>query len=199
MEAQAALNAKPRHLYLTAPRPTNSIARTATASLVSRRLIVSTLRAAEHPPPLLRPLATLLSKRANTSTPNHQDCHFESFQHHQRVKSPAAPRVARKSPRQTRRDRLLPPRHHPRSKLSRRGRAPALHRQRHNPHAAPCSSLNMAANANRFSSYTSTSAGTGPEGKDGEQKKDMWSSMLDSVASGKRLPEKNLLVLGMQR
>ncbi|KAJ1335762.1 dynein cytoplasmic 1 light intermediate chain [Microdochium nivale] len=54
----------------------------------------------------------------------------------------------------------------------------------------------MAANANRFSSYTSTSAGTGPEGKDGEQKKDMWSSMLDSVASGKRLPEKNLLVLG---
>ena len=27
-------------------------------------------------------------------------------------------------------------------------------------------------------------------------KKDMWSSMLDSVASGKRLPEKSILVLG---
>jgi dynein light intermediate chain 1, cytosolic len=27
-------------------------------------------------------------------------------------------------------------------------------------------------------------------------KKDMWSSMLDNVASGKRLPEKNILVLG---
>lgn len=27
-------------------------------------------------------------------------------------------------------------------------------------------------------------------------KKDSWSSMLDGVASGKRLPEKNILVLG---
>lgn len=50
-----------------------------------------------------------------------------------------------------------------------------------------------AANANRFSTYTSASGGS--EGKNGE-KKDMWSSMLDSVASGKRLPEKNLLVMG---
>ncbi|KAM0817541.1 putative Dynein light intermediate chain-domain-containing protein [Seiridium cardinale] len=50
----------------------------------------------------------------------------------------------------------------------------------------------MTANANRFSTYTSTS--TGPE--DGEKKKDMWSSMLDNVASAKRLPEKNMLVLG---
>ncbi|RYP87816.1 hypothetical protein DL769_000408 [Monosporascus sp. CRB-8-3] len=54
----------------------------------------------------------------------------------------------------------------------------------------------MTANANRFSTYTSASVGSGSEGKHGEPKKDMWSSMLDSVASGKRLPEKNLLVLG---
>ncbi|KAK7756511.1 hypothetical protein SLS62_001345 [Diatrype stigma] len=53
----------------------------------------------------------------------------------------------------------------------------------------------MTANANRFSTYTSTSVGSGSEGKHGEPKKDMWSSMLDNVASGKRLPEKNLLVL----
>ncbi|KAI1778885.1 putative motor protein [Hypoxylon cercidicola] len=55
----------------------------------------------------------------------------------------------------------------------------------------------MTANSNRFSTYTSTSVGTGTgsEGKK-DDKKDMWSSMLDSVASGKRLPEKNLLVLG---
>ncbi|KAI0403888.1 dynein light intermediate chain-domain-containing protein [Xylaria palmicola] len=54
----------------------------------------------------------------------------------------------------------------------------------------------MTANSNRFSTYTSTSVGTGSEGKKDDQKKDMWSSMLDSVASGKRLPEKNMLVLG---
>jgi hypothetical protein len=33
--------------------------------------------------------------------------------------------------------------------------------------------------------------------KSADTKKDMWSSMLDGVASGKRLPEKNILVLGM--
>ncbi len=55
----------------------------------------------------------------------------------------------------------------------------------------------MTANTNRFSTYTSVS--TGSEGKDGEKKKDMWTSMLESVASGKRLPEKNLLVLGTPR
>ncbi|KAI1337233.1 dynein light intermediate chain-domain-containing protein [Xylariaceae sp. FL0016] len=53
----------------------------------------------------------------------------------------------------------------------------------------------MTANSNRFSTYTSTSVGTGDDKKD-DQKKDMWSSMLDNVASGKRLPEKNMLVLG---
>jgi hypothetical protein len=36
-----------------------------------------------------------------------------------------------------------------------------------------------------------------PSSKDGP-KKNIWSSMLDSVANGKRLPEKNLLVLGAQ-
>ncbi|KAI0019977.1 dynein light intermediate chain-domain-containing protein [Xylariomycetidae sp. FL0641] len=54
----------------------------------------------------------------------------------------------------------------------------------------------MNTNPNRFSTYTSTSVGTGSDGKKDEQKKDMWSSMLDNVASGKRLPEKNILVLG---
>ena len=29
-----------------------------------------------------------------------------------------------------------------------------------------------------------------------DNEKGMWSSMLDSVASGKKLPEKNLIVLG---
>ena len=31
----------------------------------------------------------------------------------------------------------------------------------------------------------------------GEPEKNMWSSMLDSVASGKKLPEKNIIVLGL--
>lgn len=56
----------------------------------------------------------------------------------------------------------------------------------------------MTATPNRFSTYTSTSVGTSSEERKDEQKKDMWSSMLDSVASGKRLPEKNILVLGTQ-
>ena len=30
----------------------------------------------------------------------------------------------------------------------------------------------------------------------GDNEKGMWSSMLDSVASGKKLPERNLVVLG---
>ena len=34
-----------------------------------------------------------------------------------------------------------------------------------------------------------------PSSKDGPEK-NIWSSMLDSVANGKRLPEKNLLILG---
>ncbi|GMF74237.1 unnamed protein product [Aspergillus oryzae] len=37
-----------------------------------------------------------------------------------------------------------------------------------------------------------------PSSKDGP-KKNIWSSMLDSVANGKRLPEKNLLILESQR
>ncbi|KAL8748446.1 MAG: hypothetical protein Q9199_008194 [Rusavskia elegans] len=37
--------------------------------------------------------------------------------------------------------------------------------------------------------------GNRPQSK-GNQEKNLWSSLLDSVASGKKLPEKNLLVLG---
>lgn len=44
---------------------------------------------------------------------------------------------------------------------------------------------------NRASTYTQATTST-----DDEEKKDMWSSMLDGVANGKRLPEKNILVLG---
>lgn len=39
--------------------------------------------------------------------------------------------------------------------------------------------------------------GTETDGRNGEQK-NLWTSMLGSVASGKRLPEKNLLVLGKE-
>jgi dynein light intermediate chain 1 len=49
--------------------------------------------------------------------------------------------------------------------------------------------------ANRVSTYT-TGSGE-PDGRNGEQKRNLWQSMLESVASGKRLPEKNILVLGM--
>jgi dynein light intermediate chain 1 len=53
----------------------------------------------------------------------------------------------------------------------------------------------MAVTGNRASTMTSGSGDT--EGRNGgEQKKNLWTSMLESVASGKRLPEKNLLVLG---
>jgi dynein light intermediate chain 1, cytosolic len=52
----------------------------------------------------------------------------------------------------------------------------------------------MTANTNRFSTYTTTSGGS--DGTKNGDKKELWSSMLDSVASGKRLPEKNMLVLG---
>ena len=49
---------------------------------------------------------------------------------------------------------------------------------------------------NRFSVHT-TGSGGGSEARDGgDEKKEMWNSMLKSVASGKRLPEKNILVLG---
>ncbi|KAK3331253.1 putative motor protein, partial [Apodospora peruviana] len=53
----------------------------------------------------------------------------------------------------------------------------------------------MTANTNRFSTYTSVSTGSQAD-RNGGEKKDLWSSMLDSVASAKRLPEKNILVLG---
>ena len=47
--------------------------------------------------------------------------------------------------------------------------------------------------ANRVSTYTSTSTATDGRG----EQKNLWTSMLGSVASGKRLPEKNVLVLGV--
>lgn len=52
----------------------------------------------------------------------------------------------------------------------------------------------MAGRNERVSTYTSGSGET--DARNGEQKKNLWTSMLESVASGKRLPEKNLLVLG---
>ncbi|KAF7549088.1 hypothetical protein G7Z17_g6622 [Cylindrodendrum hubeiense] len=53
----------------------------------------------------------------------------------------------------------------------------------------------MTASNNRVSTYTT---GSGDDARNGDQKKepDLWTSMLESVASGKRLPEKNLIVLG---
>lgn len=42
----------------------------------------------------------------------------------------------------------------------------------------------------------STASNSGRPQSNGETEKDMWSSMLDGVASGKKLPEKNILVLG---
>ncbi|OAQ60027.1 dynein light intermediate chain [Pochonia chlamydosporia 170] len=52
----------------------------------------------------------------------------------------------------------------------------------------------MAGRNERVSTYTAGSGDT--DGRNGEQRKNLWTSMLESVASGKRLPEKNLLVLG---
>ncbi len=62
----------------------------------------------------------------------------------------------------------------------------------------------MAANANRFSTYTSVSTGSGSKNDNasttaataGDRKKDLWNSLLDSVATGRKLLERNLLVLG---
>lgn len=56
----------------------------------------------------------------------------------------------------------------------------------------------MAVSGDRLSTYTSTSTGLDHERpKSGDSsRRNMWSSMLDGVASGKRLPEKNILVLG---
>ena len=55
----------------------------------------------------------------------------------------------------------------------------------------------MASSNNRTSTYTQVSTSSDHDRpKSADAKKDIWSSMLDSVASGKRLPEKNILVLG---
>lgn len=59
----------------------------------------------------------------------------------------------------------------------------------------------MAVLSNRMSSFTQASVTSESERPKSSEtmKKDMWSSMLDGVSSGKRLPEKSLLVLGMLR
>ncbi|KAK4117386.1 hypothetical protein N656DRAFT_773507 [Canariomyces notabilis] len=54
----------------------------------------------------------------------------------------------------------------------------------------------MAANTNRYSTYTAASTGSDSKNSDKTEKKDLWNSMLYSVASGKRLPEKNIILLG---
>ncbi|KAL2022996.1 hypothetical protein VTK56DRAFT_4211 [Thermocarpiscus australiensis] len=54
----------------------------------------------------------------------------------------------------------------------------------------------MTANTNRYSTYTAASAGSDSKNGDKAEKRDLWNSMLSSVASGKRLPEKNILLLG---
>ncbi|PSS28024.1 hypothetical protein M430DRAFT_113376 [Amorphotheca resinae ATCC 22711] len=55
----------------------------------------------------------------------------------------------------------------------------------------------MASSNNRTSTYTQVSTSSDHDRpRSSDAKKDMWSSMLDGVASGKKLPEKNILVLG---
>jgi dynein light intermediate chain 1 len=51
----------------------------------------------------------------------------------------------------------------------------------------------MSSSPNRGSKAAGTNSR--PSSKDGS-KKNIWSSLLDGVANGKRLPEKNLLILG---
>ena len=50
--------------------------------------------------------------------------------------------------------------------------------------------------SSKFGTGTGSGSNSRPSSKDGP-KKNMWSSMLDNVANGKRLPEKNLLILGL--
>ena len=50
--------------------------------------------------------------------------------------------------------------------------------------------------SSKFGSGSGSGSNSRPSSKDGP-KKNMWSSMLDNVANGKRLPEKNLLILGL--
>ena len=50
----------------------------------------------------------------------------------------------------------------------------------------------MAPSAHRFIAGTATSLNSDRS----EVKKDLWSSLLDSVATGRKLPEKTIIVLG---
>ncbi|KKA26466.1 hypothetical protein TD95_000127 [Thielaviopsis punctulata] len=56
--------------------------------------------------------------------------------------------------------------------------------------------MSAGANANRMSTMTVGSVAASESGRGADAKKDLWLSMLDTVATGKKLPEKNLLVLG---
>ncbi|RQM07459.1 hypothetical protein DH86_00002900, partial [Scytalidium sp. 3C] len=65
------------------------------------------------------------------------------------------------------------------------------------PEPGAAQNIIMLSSNNRASTYTQASTSTDHDRpKSAESKNDMWSSMLDGVASGKRLPEKNILVLG---
>ena len=52
------------------------------------------------------------------------------------------------------------------------------------------------ASSNRISSYTQASTSSDPEKPKTGETKDLWKQLLDGVASGKKLPEKNIILLG---
>ncbi|KAK4124759.1 hypothetical protein N657DRAFT_643510 [Parathielavia appendiculata] len=56
----------------------------------------------------------------------------------------------------------------------------------------------MTANTNRYSTYTAASVASGADSRNSDkaEKKELWNSMLATVASGRRLPEKNIILLG---
>jgi dynein light intermediate chain 1 len=55
----------------------------------------------------------------------------------------------------------------------------------------------MASTNNRTSTYTQVSSSSEHDRpKSADAKKEMWEMMLKGVASGKKLPEKNIIVLG---
>jgi hypothetical protein len=59
----------------------------------------------------------------------------------------------------------------------------------------------MSTEMRKVSSYTTKSTGTDLDGRptsSDASKKPIWTTLLDGVSSGKRMPEKSLLVLGMQ-
>ncbi len=57
-------------------------------------------------------------------------------------------------------------------------------------------SSNMSRQSNFRGSILANKSSNNIPQSNGDSEKGMWSSMLDGVASGKKLPEKNLVVLG---